>query len=67
MRSVPRWAVWSSAGAPILLIGSWTVGRCAATRGDRPVRDTISALVTYGAIDRWLLTTGLVGLASATS
>lgn len=62
MRAVPRWAVLSSAGAPIMLIGGWTVGAAQQPAGFDSVRDTISALAASGASDRWIMTTGLGGL-----
>ncbi|MEV0608542.1 DUF998 domain-containing protein [Polymorphospora rubra] len=61
MRAVPWWAIASSAAAPVLLIGGWTV---AADRqpGYDPTADTISALAAPGATDRWIMTVALAGL-----
>ena len=61
-RAVPRWAVWSSATAPVLLIGGWTVAQARQPAGFDPVRDTISALAGLGATDRWIMTSALAGV-----
>ena len=55
MRGVPWWGVISSAAAPVLLIGGWTVAAGLQTRFD-PVADTVSALAAIGATDRWVMT-----------
>jgi len=55
MRGVPWWGVISSAAAPVLLIGGWTVAAGLQPRFD-PVADTISALAAIGATDRWVMT-----------
>ena len=58
----PWWGLVSSAAAPVLLIGGWTVA-AQRQRGDfDPVVETISALAAHGADDRWLMTTALAGL-----
>jgi hypothetical membrane protein len=62
MRGVPWWVVVSSALAPILLIGGWTVAAARQKPGFSSVRDTISALAGYGATDRWLMTAALYGV-----
>ena len=62
MRGVPWWVVVSSALAPILLIGGWTVAAARQKPGFSSVRDTISALAGYGAADRWLMTAALYGV-----
>lgn len=62
MRSVPGWAVLSAAGAPILLIGGWTVAAARQPAGFDSATDTISALAAHGATDRWLMTAALGGL-----
>jgi len=64
MRGVPWWGVISSAAAPVLLIGGWTVAAGLQPRFD-PVADTISALAAIGATDRWVMTlTFLLGFGS---
>jgi hypothetical membrane protein len=59
---VPWWGLVSSAAAPVLLIGGWSL---AANRQAEPfdsVAGTISALAAYGAGDRWVMTTALAGV-----
>ncbi|WP_157749274.1 DUF998 domain-containing protein [Jatrophihabitans sp. GAS493] len=56
---MPRWAVVSSAGAPVALIGGWTLA--AALQSDfSSVHDTISALAAPSAEHRWVMTAGFV-------
>ena len=55
MRGVPWWGVISSAAAPVLLTGGWTVAAGLQPRFD-PVADTVSALAAIGATDRWVMT-----------
>lgn len=62
VRSVPWWAVLSAAGAPVLLIGGWTLAAARQPGTFDPTTETISALAAYGAADRWIMTTGLAGL-----
>jgi hypothetical membrane protein len=62
MTGVPRWALASSAAAPVLLMGGWTVAAARQPVGFDSVRDTISALAAHGATDRWLMTGCLAGL-----
>ena len=58
----PWWGLVSSAAAPVLLIGGWTVAAGRQRGGFDPVVETISALGAHGADDRWLMTTALAGL-----
>jgi hypothetical membrane protein len=61
-RAVPRWVLWSSSAAPVLLIGGWTAGAARQPGGfDSTVR-TISALAAVGAPDRWIMTSALAGV-----
>ena len=55
MRSVPWWGVVSSAAAPVLMVGGWTLAASLQPRFD-PVADTVSALAAQGAADRWVMT-----------
>ena len=55
MRGVPWWGVVSSAAAPVLMVGGWTVAATLQPRFD-PVADTVSALAAQGAADRWVMT-----------
>ena len=62
MRGVPWWGVASSAAAPVLLIGGWTVAAMLQPGPFNPVVRTISALAAEGAADRWVMTLALVGV-----
>ena len=62
VRGVPWWGVISSAAAPVLLIGGWTVAAGLQPRSFNPVADTISALAAQDATDRWVMTFALLGL-----
>ncbi|MBG6066494.1 DUF998 domain-containing protein [Micromonospora ureilytica] len=62
MSAVPRWALLSAGGAPLFLIGGWTLAQAAQSDGFDPVRQTISALAATGADHRWIMTIGLAGL-----
>jgi hypothetical membrane protein len=59
---VPWWGLASSAAAPVLLVGGWTVAAARQRGGFDPVVETISDLAAYGADDRWVMTTALVGV-----
>ncbi|MEV4137071.1 DUF998 domain-containing protein [Dactylosporangium sp. NPDC049742] len=62
MRDPVRWsAVVSSATAPVLLIGGWTVAAALQPSFD-PFRGTISALAGLGATHRWVMTVALLGV-----
>ncbi len=54
MRAVPWWGVISSAAAPVLMIGGWTVAAGLQPHFD-PVTETVSALAAIGATDRWVM------------
>lgn len=56
VRVVPWWGVVSSAAAPVLLVGGWTVAAGLQPRSFNPVAGTISALAADGAADRWVMT-----------
>ncbi|WDZ82292.1 DUF998 domain-containing protein [Micromonospora cathayae] len=62
MRVVPGWALLSSAAAPVLLIGGWTLGAYRQPGGFDQVAGTISALAARDATDRWIMTVALLGL-----
>lgn len=59
---VPWWGLLSSAAAPVLLVGGWTVAAGRQRDGFDPVVETISALAARTADDRWLMTAALTGL-----
>ena len=56
MRNVPWWGVLSSAAAPVLLAGGWTIAATLQPPSFDPVTDTGSALAAVGAAGRWLMT-----------
>ena len=62
MRRTPWWVLLSATGAPVLLIGGWTVAAALQPAGYDATRDTISALAGLAATDRWVMTVGLAGL-----
>jgi hypothetical membrane protein len=62
VRSVPWWGVVSSAVAPVLLVGGWTVAAGLQPGSFNPVVSTISSLAARGATDRWVMTLALAGV-----
>src|SRR3712207_703029 len=56
----PWWAVLSSAAAPVVLIGGWTVAARRQPDGYDGTVETISALAAHGAADRWVMTAALL-------
>ena len=58
----PWWGLASSAAAPVLLMGGWTLAAERQRGGFDPVVETISALAGHGADDRWVMTAALTGL-----
>jgi hypothetical membrane protein len=56
------WALGSSAAAPLVLVGGWTIAAARQPAGYNPIRDTISSLAAPGAPDRWVMTTALAGV-----
>lgn len=61
-RPVPGFGLVSSAAAPVLLIGGWTVAAARQDGGFDPLVRTISDLAAYGADERWVMTSALAGL-----
>ena len=61
-RPVPGFGLVSSAAAPVLLVGGWTVAAARQQGGFDSAERTISDLAAYGATDRWIMTTALAGL-----
>jgi hypothetical membrane protein len=57
--STPWWGILSSAAAPVLLIGGWTLAAYRQRHGFDSSAGSISALAALGADDRWIMTTGL--------
>jgi hypothetical membrane protein len=62
VNEIPAWAVASAGLAPVLLVGGWTLTSHRQPAGYDAIRETISALASRGATDRWVMTSGLVGL-----
>jgi hypothetical membrane protein len=62
VREVPWWGVLSSAAAPVLLIGGWTVAAALQPGSFDQVTGTISALAARGAADRWVMTLAFLGV-----
>ncbi len=56
------WVRASSALAPVVLIGGWSVAQTRQPEHYDAVRDTISALAARGAHDPWIMTAGLAAL-----
>lgn len=65
MRTVPGWGVFTSAAAPVLLIGGWTLAARLQPGHFDQVSDTISALAADDARHRWVMTAALVGVGAA--
>ncbi|MEU7875322.1 DUF998 domain-containing protein [Dactylosporangium sp. NPDC049140] len=59
---VPRYALWSSAAAPVLLIGGWTLAAALQRGGFDALHETISALAATDADHRWVMTLALLGV-----
>jgi hypothetical membrane protein len=62
VRGVPWWGVVSSAVAPVLLVGGWTVAAGLQPGSFNAVAGTISSLAAQGAADRWVMTLALAGV-----
>ena len=56
VQDVPWWGMASSAGAPVLLVGGWTVAAEQQPPSFDPVSDTVSELMAVDAADRWVMT-----------
>jgi len=62
VRGVPWWGLVSSAVAPVLLVGGWTLAAGLQPGSFDAVADTISSLAAQGAADRWVMTLALAGV-----
>jgi Protein of unknown function (DUF998) len=60
---VPWWGRASSAAAPVVLIGGWTVAARLQPASYSQVTGTISALAAHGAADRWVMTLAFAAVA----
>ncbi|HST80990.1 MAG TPA: DUF998 domain-containing protein [Kineosporiaceae bacterium] len=65
MRSVPGWGVFTSAAAPVLLIGGWTLAARLQPGHFDSVTDTISDLAAIDAPHRWVMSAALIGVGAA--
>jgi len=63
MADVPWWGVVSSTAAPVFLIGGWTVAASLQPEPFDPVKQSVSALASAGAADRWVMTLAFVMVA----
>lgn len=55
-RTVPGWAIASSALSPILLVAAFVIADSRQPSSYSPVRQTMSVLAGYAATDRWIMT-----------
>ncbi|MGC0379479.1 DUF998 domain-containing protein [Streptomyces sp. SAI-229] len=62
MVSVPRWVLFSSGCAPVLLVAGWVIAASLEGSAYDPVRQTISVLAAYGAAGSWVMTGALLAL-----
>ncbi|MEU6661907.1 DUF998 domain-containing protein [Streptomyces sp. NPDC046821] len=62
MRDVPKWALFTSGCAPVLLVGGWTMAARLEGHAYNPVTQTISVLAAYGAAGFWWMTGALLAL-----
>jgi hypothetical membrane protein len=62
VRGVPWWGLVSSAVAPVLLVGGWTLAAGLQPGSFDAVAGTISSLAAVGAADRWVMTLALAGV-----
>ncbi|MDQ0797825.1 DUF998 domain-containing protein [Streptomyces sp. B1I3] len=62
MRPVPKWALLSSACAPVLLVGGWALAALLEGPAYDPASQTISVLAAYGAAGSWVMTGAFVAL-----
>ncbi|CAM5646598.1 DUF998 domain-containing protein [Streptomyces atroolivaceus] len=62
MRSVPWWVLFSSASAPVLLVGGWAISAELQGPGYDPASATISTLASDGAGGYWVMTSALLAL-----
>ena len=62
VRGVAWWGVLSSAIAPVLLIGGWTVAAALQPASFDAMTRTVSSLAALGATDRWVMAAVLAGV-----
>ncbi|KES05026.1 membrane protein [Streptomyces toyocaensis] len=62
MLLVPRWVLFSSGCAPVLLIAGWMIAASLEGPGYDPVTQTISVLAAYGASGSWVMNGAFLAL-----
>jgi hypothetical membrane protein len=62
MRPVPRWALFSSGCAPVLLAAGWTIAAVLEGPAYDPATQTISVLAAVGASGSWVMGGALAAL-----
>ncbi|PAK22271.1 hypothetical protein CJD44_36495, partial [Streptomyces sp. alain-838] len=62
MRVVPRWVLFSSGCAPVLLIGGWSGAALFEGPAYDPATQTISVLGAHGASGYWVMTVAFLAL-----
>ncbi|MEU3661340.1 DUF998 domain-containing protein [Streptomyces sp. NPDC032940] len=62
MRTVPRWALFTSGCAPLLLIGGWAIAALLTGPAYDPFTQTISVLGSYGASGFWVMNGAFLAL-----
>jgi hypothetical membrane protein len=65
MRPVPGSGVFTSAAAPVLLIGGWTLAARLQPGHFDSIKDTISDLAAVGTPHRWVMSAALIGVGAA--
>ncbi|HWG61431.1 MAG TPA: DUF998 domain-containing protein [Streptosporangiaceae bacterium] len=58
-QTIPLWAVFSAALAPVLLMGGWLIADALQPVSYSPIHETVSALAGQGGTDRWVMTSAL--------
>ncbi|MBB3073620.1 DUF998 domain-containing protein [Streptomyces violarus] len=62
MRSVPKWVLLSSGGAPVVLIMGWAVAASLQGPSYDPAAQTISVLAAPGGSSYWVMTVAFIAL-----
>src|SRR5260370_25982770 len=62
--AVHRWAIVSAALSPVLLTGGYLLAGALQPASYNPMRETISAMAGQAGTDRWIMTGGIVLVAS---
>ena len=65
VRNVPRWGLLSSGAAPVLMVGGWMAATSLQPRSVDPMAETVSALASVDAAERWVMTATFLRWASA--